>query len=141
MPVYSFECPKGHTHDRFIALALFDDVQRCECGEILARRIHAPRLVRAAQDLCYDSPIDGRPITSHDARQEDLKRSGCEAYDPGVKTDYHRRQRDSDTQLERAMGETVEAAIQQMPSTTRTRLYAEMESHDVGTTRLTGGGK
>lgn len=140
MPVYDLECPKGHQLERFIALEHFEDTQRCTCGEVTRRVIRAPRLVRAAQDLCYDSPIDGRPITSHAARQEDLKRSGCEAYDPGVKADYARRIRESDAALERTMGHSVEAAIQQMPSATRARLYAEMESQDVAMVRTTGGG-
>lgn len=33
----------------------------------------------------YNSPIDGRPITSRSHRREDLRRNGCVEYDPSMK--------------------------------------------------------
>ena len=32
----------------------------------------------------YKSPIDGRPITSRQARRDDMKRNGCVEYEPSL---------------------------------------------------------
>ena len=41
-----------------------------------------PQLIKPMPD--YQSPIDGRPITSRTARKEDLKRNGCVPYEPSL---------------------------------------------------------
>ena len=88
--------------------------------------ITAPILVKVAADVSYDSPIDGRPITSHDAWKEDLKRNDCVAYDPEMKTDAKRRIAEADAKLDALVDAHVEASIEQMPTAKRAQLYSEL---------------
>jgi hypothetical protein len=38
----------------------------------------------------YQSPIDGRPITSRSHRREDLKRNNCVPYEPSMKPKHQK---------------------------------------------------
>jgi len=90
------------------------------------------------QDICYDSPIDGRPITSKQARQEDLARSGCVEYDPEMKTDYRRRIDAEEKALDATVDHFVDSQIANMPARKREKLDAEMKGGmDIETTRIT----
>jgi hypothetical protein len=80
----------------------------------------------------YDSPIDGRPITSWDARQEDLKRSHCRPYDPEMKKDAERFRQAQDAALEASIEATVEEAIEKMPTAKRGKLMSELTEQGVG---------
>jgi hypothetical protein len=93
--------------------------------------ITAPLLVKAAPNICYDSPIDGSHITSWDARREDLKRNGCREYDPEMKTDYHQRIKDSEAKLDATIEAHVEEAIEKMPTAKRGKLYSELTDQGV----------
>lgn len=84
-------------------------------------------LVICRPDVCYDSPIDGKPITSAQARKEDLARSGCIEYDPEMKKDQQRRIEREDAVLEAAVSETVDAEIARMPARKREKLESEMQ--------------
>lgn len=87
--------------------------------------LEAP-LFFGVKDICYDSPIDGRAITSMAARREDLARSGCIEYDPEMKTDYLRRAAESEKKLDASVDQLVEKEIATMPTRKRERLEAEM---------------
>jgi hypothetical protein len=90
------------------------------------------------KDICYDSPVDGRPITNKHARIEDLARTNCVEYDPGMKTDYQRRVAENDKHLDKQVDETVDRAIATLPARKRENLAAEMERGiTVEPTRLT----
>lgn len=128
MPNYHFTCAQKHYFDRVVPLSQFEATQHCECGSVAVRVICAPLLVTASEDIGYASPIDGRVITSHAARREDLRRNNCIPYDPEVKTDYARRIKESDAQLSARVNETVEHTIAQMPTTARARLYSDLTS-------------
>lgn len=80
------------------------------------------------RDVCYDSPIDGRAITNRQARIEDMKRSGCIEYDPGMRQDSDRKLRERDEQLDRAVDETVERTVAEMPIRKRESLVNEIAS-------------
>jgi len=63
MPIYEYQCPCGTQFERVLPVARYDEAQVCECGKVAQKVIlHAPRGYVQA-DICYDSPIDGRPIT------------------------------------------------------------------------------
>jgi hypothetical protein len=89
------------------------------------------------QDIHYQSPIDGRPITSAKARAEDLARSNCVPYDPGQKEDYQRRIRESEVSLEKAMDETVERHIDTLSGDQREKLQAELTQMEAVPVRQT----
>lgn len=62
-------------------------------------------------DICYDSPIDGRPITTKQARIEDLRRNGCREYDPSEKEESVRNRAKEETRLEQKLDETVDQTL------------------------------
>ena len=126
MPQYLYSCRAGHTYQRFSTVSEHSPVSVCECGQQASQIITAPTLVKVAADVCYDSPIDGAPITSHHARLEDMKRHGCVEYDPEMKTDYERRIKEGDDKLDALIDAHVEETIEKMPTAKRAQLYSEM---------------
>lgn len=98
----------------------------CDCGKIGTQVIGAPISLKVAPDIAYDSPIDGTPITSWHARQEDLKKHNCQPYDEGQKQDYLRRMEEHDKALDKAVDEHVEAAFAKMSYKQRQKLNAEV---------------
>jgi hypothetical protein len=77
-------------------------------------------------DVCYDSPIDGRPITNRHARIEDMKRAGCVEYDPGMKQDRERLLKENDSALDASIERHVEESFHKMPSAKKERLTNEL---------------
>lgn len=126
MPLYQFQCAEGHGFERFVPLAEFEQVQACDCGQPSQRVIGAPMLVSGQPECRYDSPIDGRPITTWAQRRDDLARSNCRPYDPEMKTDYQARVQASARALDESVGQSVEEAIAKMPTATRAKLYSEL---------------
>ena len=88
--------------------------------------IGAPVMVKARQDVCYDSPIDGRPVTSMAARREDLKRSGCIEYDPEMKKDQARWKRERSEAFDHSIGETAKTLVAKLPAKKRAALKQEI---------------
>jgi hypothetical protein len=75
MPTYVFSCPRGHQFELFRNIRDFVREAPCECGE--TGRLVVQRTIGYVQGECrYDSPIDGRPITSWAQRKDDLARAG-----------------------------------------------------------------
>lgn len=132
MPLYEHQCPTGHRQIHYLTLAEHRSTLPCPCGAQAQQVISAPLLVKAAQDVCYDSPIDGRPITSWDARQEDMKRSNCRPYDPEMKTDAARFRKEQDAALDKSIETHVERAIEKMPTAKRGKLMSELTAQGVG---------
>lgn len=125
MPLHDFMCERGHVTEEYVAQGV--DEITCPCY-LPAKKVFLTAPMAFVQaDICYDSPIDGRPITSKQARQEDLARSGCVPYDPEMKTDHMRRLRDQERALEDAVDRTVDEAIAKMPARKRERLDAELQ--------------
>lgn len=135
MPVYEYRCPLGHEFEQFCSVALWESKRHCpHCTLMADQIISAPLLVKSAPDVCYDSPIDGRPITSMQARQEDLKRSSCRPYDPDLKSDQDRRVKQDEAALDQAIEATVEEAVTKMDGRTRGRLASELLEQGVDAT-------
>jgi len=88
--------------------------------------ISAPLSVTVACDVCYDSPIDGRPITSHAARIEDMKRNNCIPYDPEMKKDAVRIRDERQQAFDRGVEETVCHEIAKMDAPTKAQLKKEI---------------
>lgn len=79
-------------------------------------------------DICYDSPIDGRPITSKQARLEDLRRNNCVEYEPGMRQDAERRRRESEAELDRSVDATVEEFFATAPARKLEKLDQELRA-------------
>jgi putative FmdB family regulatory protein len=126
--IYQYRCKHGHDFERVLPVADYRTPQTCECGAEGRRIISVPRLVTVQPECNYDSPIDGKPITSWKQRQEDLARSGCRPYDPEMKTDAERFRKRQDQELDKAIEQTVEAQIETMPGKKREQLDRELTS-------------
>lgn len=127
MPTYRYRCANHHVFERFLRVREHDSAVSCESCELVAQQvITAPLAVNVAADIRYDSPIDGRPITSHAARQEDLKRNDCIPYDPEMKKDADRRKREMVETFERGVEETVCQEIARLPAAKKAALKHEV---------------
>lgn len=126
MPTYLLKCENGHTFDRYLKLANYNDPQTCECGAQAKRQITKTMIAPMFED--YQSPIDGSPITSKKKRLNDLARSGCVPYEPSVREENNSRIKKQEQALEKAMDQTIEAQIEAMPSRKREKLEQELTS-------------
>jgi hypothetical protein len=105
------------------------------------QRVFAAPMVFVKPDIHYESPIDGRVISSKQQRLDDLARSGCIEYDPEMKTDAARRRQESDKILDKAVETTVEQAFEKMPVQKKERLTNELLGGITAEpVRLTAGG-
>ena len=133
MPFYRYACTNDHTFEIFLPLVRHISHWPCrDCRERAEQVITAPMLVTARQDVCYDSPIDGRAITSMDAHREDLKRNGCVDYDPGMKQDATRRQRQADDAIDQSIQAHAEELCEKMPTQKRAKVWSELTEQGVG---------
>lgn len=106
------------------------DCDRCDLAAV--RIFTAPATVIARQDVCYDSPIDGRPITSRDARREDMKRSGCIEYDPEMKKDAARIKKERNAAFDGKIEATAKGAVGRLSKAKRAILKKELLNRGVG---------
>jgi len=105
------------------------------------KRVMEAPMVFVKPDVHYESPIDGRVISSKQQRLDDLARSNCIEYDPEMKTDAERRRQEADKVLDKAVDSTVEAAFEKMPVKKKERLTNELVGGITAEpVRLTAGG-
>lgn len=133
MPVYVYACPEClHSFEKFRPVAQFQRTEDCPvCKSVSRQVITAPIVIipahmSATGNSSYHSPIDGRPITNQYQRREDLARSGCIEYEPGMKQDTDRRVIEGEKALDKAVDETFDREIEKMPAIKRERLETEM---------------
>lgn len=125
-PIYEFECLLCRVReDHYRTVGERNDAPEHH-NQAMRRVITAPT-IHVGMDINYASPIDGRPVTSKQARIEDLARSGCVEYEPTMRTHQARREQERDAVLEKSFDETVETSIHAMPARKRDRLVAELE--------------
>ena len=127
MPIYEYECACGNAFDRYFPASKYLEPQACTCGQTALKVIRTPPIGFVQKDICYDSPIDGRPITSMAARREDLARNGCVEYDPEMRKDYTRRVEADEKRLEQSVDALLEREIAALPSRKQEKLAAELQ--------------
>lgn len=124
---YLYRCDRQHVTEKICPASLYEEAVPCdECDLVAVRVFTPPLLVSVKQDIGYESPIDGRVITSWQAREEDMKRHHCIEYDPEMKTDVDRRRNESQRQLDAAIDDTVSESIAKMSTKERGKLYSEV---------------
>lgn len=129
MPLYDIKCARsGEVFERHIPLAFYNDPIKCSCGAPASRVIGLVQIAVSPVDYTYDCPITGKPITSKRAHEENLKRQGCRILETGEKDYNEKRRLESEASLDRAIDQTVEKAIDQMPSEKREQLARELVS-------------
>ena len=125
-PTHDFMCERGHVTEEFVAQGV--DAITCACHLPATKVFLTAPMGFVQKDVLYDSPIDGKIITSRQARIEDMKRNDCIEYDPEMKKDAVRRIAEKDAALERSVDESVDATIAAMPVRKREKLEAEMSA-------------
>lgn len=124
-PLHDFRCKDGHVSEAHVPQGM--DAITCQtCGHAATKVFLRAPMAFVQPDICYDSPIDGRPITSMAARREDLARNNCREYDPEMRKDYDRRIAREAAQLEAAVDSTVDEEITKMPVRKKELLQAEL---------------
>lgn len=134
MPTYLYRC--DHTKvrfDRIMRVADHTPIVKCNCGAMASQIITTPMLVipahmSATGQSAYQSPIDGRPITTAAQRREDMARNDCVEYEPGMRQDVDRRVVEDEKALDRAVDETFDREIAKMPAAKLERLESEMSA-------------
>lgn len=128
MPLHDWRCPTGHVFEAFVERDNLDRTMAClQCKGMAEKVFLRAPLGFVRGDVHYESPLDGRPITSYQAHVNELARGDCVEYEPGIKQDGERRRKESEESLERAMNETVEREIAAMPVRKLEKLTAELE--------------
>jgi hypothetical protein len=127
MPLYEYRCGNQHLTRKLYRVRDYVEAVDCDQCDLAAVRIFTPPvMVKSAVDVRYHSPIDGRPITSHAARQDDLKRHDCIPYDPEIKKDAVRWQKERQDAFDAKVDQTVSTEIARMPSRKRQELVKEV---------------
>lgn len=124
--IYTYRCEQGHAFEVYRRISEHQSIERCDCGLDALQVLTAPVMVKVACDVRYTSPIDDTPITSHQARLEDMKRHDCVPYDPEMKTDARRRAAESQAHLEAAVEQTVCEEIGKLSHAKKAQLVKEV---------------
>lgn len=78
MPLYDYHCEGGHSFERLVPLASFDDEQRCACGETAARMISAPMVISDCMRPTWG--MDGKMHDSRKAWERSTNKDGDRFY-------------------------------------------------------------
>lgn len=127
MPLHDFRCPLGHDFEAVVGQG--QDHAYCVEHKTLGNKVFLRAPAGFVQkDICYDSPIDGRPITNRFARIEDLRRNECVEYDPGMRQDAARRKQAEDAALDASVDRSVEEFIATAPTRKVEKLAEELNA-------------
>lgn len=136
MPLHDFECDSCSTvTEQSVAHGVAWIVCPTCCSPAQKVFLRAPRGY-VQPDICYDSPVDGRPITNKHARAEDLRRNNCIEYDPEMRKDVERRRIDEEKRFDASLDQTIDATIAAMPARKREQLETEARGAEVQLNRV-----
>ena len=125
-PLYEYECEQGHVFDRLLKTKDYKEPQTCDCGSGSRKRITVAMIAPSFED--YESPIDGRPITSKRKRLDDMERNGCVEYEPSLRDETTKNMKTQEDKLERDMDNTVDYEISKMPARKKELLDQELKA-------------
>lgn len=128
MPTYLVRCQWCLREEDIVRSVAERDANLPSCHNGQMRRILTLPHVYMKADVHYESPVDGRPITSEQEHREELARTNTVVYEPGIKQDQERNERRRANELDRSIDETVEREIATMPGHKRERLAAELDN-------------
>lgn len=128
MPLYDCKCVRGHIFERRIPLTEFAEEIICDCGATAKRCIAKPMIFGGRLDYEYACPITGEHISSKRQHEENLKKHGCRVLETGEREYNSRVQARANEEFERKIDQTIERAIDTMPSEKREQLGKELEA-------------
>lgn len=113
MPVYEYRCTGkcGKKFDRFLKLADYLEPQSC-CGLIAQKVVSKPAVFGDLPG--YESPATGEWVEGRKARHEDLKRSGCVPFEPGMREHNARKRAEDQQKDERALESAIEKVASEL---------------------------
>lgn len=128
MPLYDYKCSTcGRGREVTLKLSELDRMVEClNCGGWMNRMVSAPRVL--VDYPGYTSPITGKWIEGRKAHREDLAEHGCRVFEPGEREAFLRQRHKEDDALDKAVDDTVDGFIANLPSDKRDRLAAELEN-------------
>ena len=125
MPLYTYKCRvSGETFDRIAPMAASADPRICACGAVGDRVISPTRINKDYED--YTCPVTGKLISGRVAHEENLKRTGSRVFEPGEKDAMMRRKAAEEAAFDKKIEDSVEQAIDALPSAKREALANEM---------------
>lgn len=124
MPLYDFRCEAGHTFERHVKLAHFDDLQLCACESPAKRVISAPLFT--VDHTGYDCPVTGKWVGSKSEHRDNLKRTGCRVLESGETEATVRRRVAEEAEFDRKIEDTVEKEIESYSSAKKEQLHNEL---------------
>lgn len=113
MPVYEYKCARGHVSDHFSSVDQRNDARICRCGAFSHKVILTPPRIFGDYEG-YESPATGRWIEGKRAREEDLRVSGCEPYEPGTRARIERNRRDAEARFDASVDDAVEKTLNEI---------------------------
>lgn len=112
MPAYSTLCPTcGERDVIYRKIADRDNLPTCFCGATVERIVTAPMVAIFPK---YESPVDGRPITSRGERAEDLRRAGAYEWEPGIDKDIARKKQYNLESSNAEIGKAVDDVVREL---------------------------
>jgi putative FmdB family regulatory protein len=139
MPLYEHQCGYcGARRDVMLKIAELDLTPALctRCGQPMARLLSAPAVLGDYE--AYDCPITGARIEGRRAHEENLAKHGCRVRETGETEEFMRRRKTDEERLDKAVGETAEAAVHEMPTRKREQLISEVQAGaDVSYSRAT----
>lgn len=135
MPTYVYQCVVCEGVKEVVKpLSRLNQAEFCRCGSTMDRMIQAPSV--RGDYAPYNCPVTGRVIEGRKAHFENLKRTGCRILEPGEKEQNMRRRKMDEEQFDKAVDETVEGFVHNLPTAKREQLITEIASGaDVALTR------
>lgn len=128
MPMYDYKCPQGHKFQVFSTIAAYQKCRKCpECEEYADRLITGAPMVKGDY-AGYSCPITGAWIEGRRAHEENLKKHGCRVLEPGETQQAASRRQASEDALEKAVENTAEEFVANLPQQKREQLAAEMDN-------------
>jgi putative FmdB family regulatory protein len=127
MPTYTYRCNKcDEDTEKFNKMANMHDSPICECGGETKKIMNVCNIGAFSTQVHnnYESPIDGKVITSERQRQYDMESNGCRPWE-GIKQEKKqvaKQKKINNDKLDKAVNKNLEKQIAQMPTEKKKRL-------------------
>jgi hypothetical protein len=123
VPVYEARCNVcGKVQEYFQTVV--NCLQTPECCGVASEKVILSAPMGYVQEIHYTSPIDGRPITTKQARLDDMARNNCRPWEgmEQEKKEAQRRVEYADQKLDKTLDKAIGETLAAMPSEKKAEL-------------------
>ena len=131
MPVYEYECRKCDSGrlTRIKPVSRYQEPEYCTvCGEQMRKLVSTPMF--RVENIRYQCPITGKPITNRQQHEENLARQGCRVLETGEKEEFVRKREREDEELANKVAETAAKLVHELPQEKKEALANELARTD-----------